>query len=105
MRNQLLKLTKVRSTKGERRIGEILKRNRIKFKTKCRIGKYVVDFLIGRTVVEVDGSVHEHTDTRKDIYLAAEGYIPIHISNLKDDTIEKELVNLIEINRHGKRNR
>ncbi len=104
MRTQLLKLTKVRSTKGERRIGEILKRNRIKFRTKHRIGKYVVDFLIGRTVVEVDGNVHKHTDTRKDIDLAAMGYIPIHIST-KAETIEKQLINLIEANRHGKRNR
>ena len=105
MRNQLLKLEKSRSTKGERRIGEILKRNRIKFQAKHRIGKYVVDFLIGRTVVEVDGSVHKQTDNRKDTYLAGQGYVPIHISSLKDETIEKELVNLIEANRYGKRNR
>ncbi len=101
MRNQLLKLTKVKSTKGERRIGEILKRNRIRFKTKCRIGKYVVDFLIGRLVVEVDGNVHKHTDTQKDIDLAAQGYVPIHISTYtRAEAIEKQLINLIESNRY-----
>ncbi|MCK9578705.1 endonuclease domain-containing protein [bacterium] len=103
MRNQLLRLTKVKSTKGERRIGEIFKRNRIKFKTKYRIGKYVVDFLVGRTVIEVDGNIHKHTDTHKDIFLFSQGYVPIHISSyVKQEIIEKQLINLIESNKYGR---
>lgn len=98
MRIQLLRLTKVNSTKGERRIGEILKRNKIKFRAKQRIGKYVVDFLIGKTVIEVDGNVHKQTDNRKDIYLFSQGYTPLHISTYFGCEVEKQLLNLIKSN-------
>ena len=98
MRGQLLKLSK--STKAERRIGEILKRNRIPFKHRWRIGKYEVDFLIGRLVIEVDGRVHKLTNRDKDTFIFKEGYVPVHISAYSRDTkaIEKEIIYLIKAN-------
>lgn len=94
---------KINSTKSERRIGEILKRNRIKFKAKAIIGGREVDFLIGKLAVEIDGSVHAHTDTAKDTMLFSKGYVPIHIStkNLKAEVIEKQLIHLIKANQYG----
>lgn len=100
MRTQLRKLVKTNSTKGERRIGEILKRNRIKFTAKARVCGREIDFLIGRLAVEVDGSVHKQTDAAKDTMLFANGYVPIHIStkNLKAESVEKQLLELIKLN-------
>ena len=96
-------LRKNNSTKSERQIGEILKKNKIKFKAKWRIGKYQVDFLIGRVVIEVDGSVHKNTNREKDIYLFSKGFIPLHISVSSVKMIEKEIISLIRINnKHGK---
>jgi very-short-patch-repair endonuclease len=100
MRNQLLKLKKENSTKGERRIAEILKRHRIKFKAKWRIGKYEVDFLIGKLIIEIDGGVHEHTNTARDIYFVSEGYLPIHIitSRQRTEAVEEDLLRMIKSN-------
>ena len=101
MRSQLQRLHK--ATKAERRIGEMLKRNRIRFRTQQRIGKYEVDFVVGRLVIEVDGKVHQHTDTAKDTFLSSIGYVPVHVSaysrNFK--AIEKELLYLIKANNYG----
>lgn len=91
MRNQLLRL----SNKAERRIGEILKKNRIKFRVRERVGKYEVDFIIGKIALEIDGSVHKQTNSNKDIYLFSQGLVPIHISGKFNKTIEKEILYLI----------
>jgi len=99
-RSQLLKL----KTKGERRIGEILKRNRIKFKSKWRIGRYEADIVVGRLIIEIDGKVHKETNRDKDIYFFSKGYVPVHLSTYFQDTkvIEKELKFLIkENNKYG----
>jgi len=100
MRNQLLKLKKINSTKGERRIGEILKRNKIKFKAKWLIGKYEVDFLIDKMIIEVDGNVHKETNTARDIYFTSRGYLPIHIitSRQRTEAVEKDLLTMIKSN-------
>lgn len=105
MRNQLLKLSKDCSTKGERRIAEIFKRHKIKFKAKWRIGKYEVDFLIGKMIVEIDGNVHEHTNTARDIYFTSQGYLPIHIitSRRRTEAVENDLLRMIKSNSYGKR--
>lgn len=99
MRNQLVRLSK--RTKAERVIGEILKQNHIKFKSHCRIGKYEIDFLIkSRIVLEIDGRVHQSTNSEKDAYLFSRGYIPLHLSALNryDDNVAKELLTLIRNN-------
>ena len=104
MRNQLLRLKN--STKAERIIGEILKNNRIKFKVRERIGKFECDFVIGKLIIEIDGSIHQQTNQEKDIYLFSNGYVSIHISAYDRDieTIEKEIVYLIKTNNYGRRN-
>jgi len=100
MRNQLLKLKKLNSTKGERQIGEILKRNKIKFKAKWKIGGREADFVCGRLIIEVDGKIHKHTDSEKDTYFASKGFIPIHINPTGKDMgqLEKEIIKLIKLN-------
>lgn len=81
----------------------MLKRNKIKFQAKKRIGKYCVDFAIGKVIIEVDGSVHKETNREKDIYLVSQGYIPLHIRNVFDlKEMEKELTYLIKANRNIK---
>jgi very-short-patch-repair endonuclease len=103
MRYSLLKLKKDNSTKGERRIGELLKKNRIKFKSKWKIGKYEVDFMVGKMIIEIDGSVHKRTNTQRDIYFTSQGYIPIHIitSRQKTEAVEKDLLRMIKSNSYG----
>ena len=78
MRNQLSKLRIGNSTSAERRFMEILKKNHIPFKAKVRIKNREIDFLIGKYAIDIDG--HKQ-DGKKNELLAAEGLIPIHISN------------------------
>jgi len=100
MRNQLLKLKKPNSTKGERQIGEILKRNKIKFKTKWKIGGREADFVCGRLIIEVDGNIHKETDAAKDTYFASKGFVTIHINPIGKDMgqLEKDIKYLIKAN-------
>jgi len=78
MRNQLKKLIKGKSTKGERRFMELLKKLRIPFQTKVIISGREVDFLIGNNVIELDA--HEQ-DPYKNSMLLESGYIPFHFYN------------------------
>ncbi len=99
MRTQLQKLTKRNSTKSERKIAEIFKRNRIKFLAKWKIQGKEVDFLIGRVILEIDGNIHKHIDPNRENVLWKAGYIPIHISIkeiYEDDVIEEKILNLIK---------
>lgn len=104
MRSQLLKLTRRNSTKGERRIGEILKRNKIPFKVKQMIGGREADIVVGRLIIEVDGNIHFQTDSEKDTLFFSLGYVPIHISTHSRNlpVIERDLLYLIKANNHGR---
>ena len=95
MRQQLLKLQTGNSTKAERRIAELLKRNRIPFRSQVRIGRYCVDFLIGRVVLETDGAVHKERTSVRDSYLAERGYVPLHVIAKPDEWLEQNLISLI----------
>ena len=64
--------------KTERILARLLNENRIPFKTKIKIGKYEVDFLIGKLAIEIDG--HEQS-IEKNHYLANHGYTPWHFKN------------------------
>ena len=64
--------------KPERILARLLNEHRIPFKTKIKIGKYEVDFLIGKLVVELDGHIQS---VEKNQYLANLGYIPWHFTN------------------------
>lgn len=99
-RAQLRKLTRRSSTKGERRIAEILKVHKIPFRAKARVGRYEIDFLIGRVALEVDGSVHDKINPVRDSFLFNEGYVPTHIrSDSKKSTIVvDELLRIIRNN-------
>ena len=78
MRRTINKLIKGKSTKGERRFCEILKKLHIPFRAKVMIGGREVDFVIGRYAIEIDG--HEQ-DSSKNVMLANEDYIPVHLNN------------------------
>ena len=71
-------ISKIRSTKAERRFMEILKELHIPFKHRWIIGGKEVDFLIGKHIIEIDG--HKQ-DSSKNIDLVKQGYIPIHFNN------------------------
>lgn len=98
MRNQLNRLKKINSTKAERKIAEILKRNHIPFKTKWKVNNKEVDFIIGKVIFEIDGSVHKHIDPEREKMLFDAGYIPIHISieEVYDDKIGEKILDLIK---------
>ncbi len=84
MRTQLLKLQKYNSTKAERIVGEILKRNRIKFRTKVRIANKEVDFLINdKFVIEIGD--HKQS-VEKNRYLLESGY---HLKQLSNQEVYK----------------
>ena len=104
MRSQLLKLSKHSSTKSERQVSELLKRNRVKFRFRARVGRYEVDFLIGRVALEIDGKVHKSISHERDTYLAKKGYVPLHLKVEDIDGSEEEIINLIKLNNYGWRN-
>jgi len=89
MRSQLLKLKKERSTKAERILAEILKKNHIPFKTKVIVNGREVDFIIGKYAIDIDG--HEQ-DPDKNVHLVKARYIPIHFSNREIHTLDRELL-------------
>ncbi len=99
MRNQLLKLSRT-STKSERRVSELFKKNRIKFQFRKKIGPYEADFVVnGKIIFEIDGDVHDNIKVERDTYFANQGYIPIHLSVEKEtnmDEVEKIIINFVE---------
>ena len=89
MRKQLLRLKKGISTKAERRFSEILKKNHIPFKTKIIVKGREVDFLIGRSAIDIDG---HNQDGQKNVHLVKAGYVPIHFSNREIFTLNEKLL-------------
>jgi len=73
-----MKTDKKHFTKPERILARLLNDHRIPFKTKIKIGKYEVDFLIGKLAIELDG--HKQS-VEKNHYLAKQGYTPWHFVN------------------------
>ena len=77
--------------KPERILARLLNEHRIPYKTKVKIGKYEIDFLIGKLVIELDGHIQS---VEKNQYLANLGYIPWHFTNReiyenREDVIKK----------------
>jgi very-short-patch-repair endonuclease len=95
MRYQLLKLSKKKSTKSERIFSEVLKKERLKFRTKVKICGREVDFLIGNVAIDID--CHEQ-DALKNAMLVDNGYIPVHLSNkeAKDKRYVQNIINKIK---------
>lgn len=78
MRTQINKLTRRHSTKAERRFVEYLKELHIPFRTKIKVLGKEADFLIGTTVIEIDG--HPQS-VEKNRLLAEHGYNLVHFNN------------------------
>lgn len=71
-------LTTHSSTKAERNFHEILKKLKVPFLSKVKIGNREVDFIIGKYAIDIDG--HEQ-DVLKNIMLVKHGYSPVHFNN------------------------
>lgn len=84
-------LLKKHSTKPERIVYETLKELQIPFQHRWIISGREVDFLIGKYVIEIDG--HEQ-DTDKNVFLANNGYIPIHLNN--SEITKKKIISLLK---------
>jgi very-short-patch-repair endonuclease len=81
----------INPTKAEKRFMELLEINNIKFKRQWVIGSYIVDYLIGENIIELDGSSHngrEVYDTVRDCYLTSMGYTVIRIQNRDVDNFD-----------------
>ena len=78
MRHQLLKLSKGHSTKAERRFAELCKKNHIPFRTKVRVDRYEIDFIIKNYAIELDS--HSQNLKKNQTILKA-GYNLIHLPN------------------------
>ena len=93
------------SSKPERKLADMLIRNKIPFKFREVIAGKEVDFVIGRVIVEVDGRIHRRKvakDISKNEMLVGLGYIPLHFSakeiNQDIQKVFKELKGLLESN-------
>jgi len=67
-----------RSTGPERIVYEILKELHIPFRHRWRVGRFEIDFIIGRYAIDIDG--HPQNGERNHS-IAELGYVPIHILN------------------------
>jgi very-short-patch-repair endonuclease len=66
---------------------------------KAKVGKYEIDFLIGRTALEIDGNIHRIHNSEKDTELMDLGYVPVHITTARlGREQEKQLLSLINSN-------
>ena len=87
-------LTKKHSTKAERRVYEVLKELKIPFKHRWIVKGLEVDFLLGKTILEINGHPQDGERNHK---LADAGYIPVHLTNeeVKDTNKLTELIKQI----------
>lgn len=76
------------STKSERIMIEILKRNHITFEHRKKVLGREIDFIIGKLAVEIDG--HEQSSKRND-WLVRQGFTPVHYTNKGIQTNRKEI--------------
>lgn len=71
-------------TKSEKEFINKLDSKNIKYKNQYVIGKYIVDFLVGKTIYEIDGGSHigrEEYDAERDRFLTQKGYKVVRILN------------------------
>jgi very-short-patch-repair endonuclease len=75
---------RIKPTQSEKAFRDKLELKGIRYKTQVIISKYIVDFIVGKTIYEIDGSSHdgkEIYDTIRDADLRSLGYKVIHIQN------------------------
>jgi very-short-patch-repair endonuclease len=63
------------------------------YRTQQVIGYYIVDFVVGNTIIEIDGDSHSEDkailyDQRRTEYLRAQGYTVVRIQNCEAATVE-----------------
>ncbi|HNR50681.1 MAG TPA: DUF559 domain-containing protein [Deltaproteobacteria bacterium] len=82
----------------ERILHDMMVESGIRFKFQYRIGPYRVDYLIGSTIIELDGPHHNARklqDQVRDKYLRKRGYeiirIPTYIFNVAPDAVLAEI--------------
>ena len=78
-------------TIAEKIFKEKLDALKIKYKFQYIIGSYIVDFLVGNTIYEIDGSSHigkEEYDKIRTKYLSAKGYKVIRVLNKDVETFK-----------------
>lgn len=71
-------------TKAEKEFKNKLDLKNIKYYNQYVIGKYIVDFLVGKTIYEIDGDSHvgrEEYDAERDRFLTQRGYKVVRILN------------------------
>lgn len=71
-------------TRSEKEFRNKLELKKVKYKNQWVIGKYIVDFLVGNTIYEIDGDSHlgrEDYDAERDRFLTQKGYKVIRILN------------------------
>ena len=101
-----MNITKKHSTRPERKLADVLIRNKIPFKFREVIENRECDFVIGRVIVEVDGVHHNpqrrESEKRKNELLTRLGYVTLHFSakeiNQDIQKVFKELKGLLESN-------
>lgn len=90
-------INKHTSTKTERRIIEMLKRNHIPFKFRSKVEGYEADFIIGNYIIEVGNHSQNPEKNKK---LIEKGYHVLTFTNsvvqYRSDIIEKQLINIIQ---------
>lgn len=82
---------RINPTKSERAFRDRLELKGINYRTQVVIGKYIADFVIGKTIYEIDGSSHdgkEVYDTIRDADLRMLGYKVVHIRNSEVQTYD-----------------
>ena len=75
---------RINPTKAEKRFAELLEINNIKFNQQYVIGSYIADFVVNKTVIELDGSSHdgrEVYDEIRDSNIRSLGYKVIRVLN------------------------
>ena len=112
MNENLLEKLKERSrrmtlnpTKSELAFRNRLEQSNIFYKTQYIIGFYIVDFLVGNTVIEIDGSVHDTEeaklwDKERNDFILGKGYNLIRIRN--EDIFKYDLGKLQKIKNNNK---
>ena len=60
-----------------------LSKNNINFVHQQKIGSYYPDFVVGNTIIEIDGEHwhNEELDAKKDLFFAEKGFIVVRIKS------------------------
>ena len=77
---------RLKPTYHEGAFKKMLEEKQINFQTQYIIGMYIVDFIVGNTVIELDGDSHDTErnqawDVNRDCYLKSRGFKIIRIQN------------------------